>query len=49
MVGESKPFSAVAPEDGIARKPIFYLAKDNHLLSAPTVEEEIFSVWIELQ
>jgi hypothetical protein len=48
VVGESKHLSTVAPEDGIPGKPIFYSAKDVHLLSATTVEDETFSVWIEL-
>jgi len=48
VVGEGKSLSASAPEDGIARKPIFHLAKYDHLLSATTVEDETLSMGVVL-
>jgi hypothetical protein len=45
---EGEFFSASALEDRIAWKPIFHLAKNDHLLSATTIENETRSMWIEL-
>ena len=43
LVGDGKSLSTSAPENGIARKPIFHLAQYDHLLSATTVEDKILS------
>ena len=40
VVGEGELLSAVAHKDGVAGKPIFQLAKDDHLLSALTAEDK---------
>jgi len=43
VVGEGNLLSTAAPEDRITGKPIFHSTKDNHLLPAPTIEENALS------